>query len=100
MQIDKPKLLLEKITGKPVIYFAYPYGTWSENAIHELDRRGIKAAYQLLDLQSNQEPLFTIRRLMVSGSWTPQQLQHKMKYFFYIQVFLAQNKCVLKTRVR
>jgi peptidoglycan/xylan/chitin deacetylase (PgdA/CDA1 family) len=69
-QIDKPKLLLEKITGKHVIYFAYPYGAWNDAAIMELKKRGIKAAFQLTSKQSAKEPLFTIRRLMVSGNWS------------------------------
>ncbi len=81
-QIDKPKLLLEKITGKPVKYFAYPYGAWNDTAIMELKKRGIKAAFQLTGKQSEKEPLFTIRRLMVSGSWSGAQLQRHMKATF------------------
>jgi len=81
-QIDKPKLLLEKITGKPVIYFAYPYGAWNDTAIMELKKRGIKAAFQLTGKQSEKEPLFTIRRLMVSGNWSGTELQRHMKASF------------------
>src|SRR6476659_2028486 len=44
-EIDKPKKLLEQITGKPVYYFAYPYSAWDERAVDELKKRGIKAAF-------------------------------------------------------
>lgn len=81
-QIDKPKLLLERITGKPVNYFAYPYGAWNDTAIMELKKRGIKAAFQLTGSQSKKEPLFSIRRLMISGSWSGPELQRHMKAAF------------------
>jgi peptidoglycan/xylan/chitin deacetylase (PgdA/CDA1 family) len=81
-QIDKPKLLLEKITGKTVNYFAYPYGAWNDAAIMELKKRGINAAFQLTGKQSEKEPLFTIRRLMISGSWTGVELLKRMEKIF------------------
>jgi len=81
-QIDEPKLLLEKITGRAVNHFAYPYGAWNDTAIIELKKRGIKAAFQLTNEQSEKEPLFTIRRLMVSGSWSGAELQRHMRETF------------------
>lgn len=81
-QIDTPKLELEKITGKRVEYFAYPYGVWNESAIIELKYRGMKSAFQLTDKESEKEPLFTIRRLMVSGNWSGAELQRHMKATF------------------
>jgi len=81
-QIDKPRLLLEKITGKAVNFFAYPYGAWNDTVITELKKRGIKAAFQLTGRQSKKEPLFSIRRLMVSGSWSGTELQRHMKASF------------------
>ena len=35
-QLVKPKKLLEAITGKPVKYFAYPFGLWNLAAIPEI----------------------------------------------------------------
>ncbi len=72
---------LEKITGRPVKFFAYPYGAWDENIIVELKKRGIKAAFQLTEKQSEKEPLYTIRRLIVAGNWTAATLYEHMKIF-------------------
>ena len=81
-EIDKPKLLLEKITGKPVEYFAYPYGIWDTAAIDKLKKSGIKLAFQLSGKMSNPNPEYTIRRLMVSGSWSPVELEKLIEKTF------------------
>jgi peptidoglycan/xylan/chitin deacetylase (PgdA/CDA1 family) len=81
-QIDKPDLELEKITGKPVKFFAYPNGVWNENAIAELKNRKIKAAFQLMGKESEKEALFTIRRVMVSGLWTPKDMKKQITRIF------------------
>lgn len=81
-QLSKPKALLETITGRPVVYFAYPYGAWNDAATMELKKRGIKAAFQLTGKQSAKEPLFTIRRLMASGSWSGVELYRQIKSSF------------------
>jgi peptidoglycan/xylan/chitin deacetylase (PgdA/CDA1 family) len=69
-QINKPIKRLKAITGKPVEHFAYPYGVWNASAITELKKRGIKSAYQLSGKQSAEAPLFTIKRMLVQGTWT------------------------------
>jgi peptidoglycan/xylan/chitin deacetylase (PgdA/CDA1 family) len=81
-EIDEPKKLLEKITGKPVDYFAYPYGAWNDKAIEELKRYGIKAAFQLSGRQSLHDPLFTIRRIMVSDAWSTAKLDEEIHTAF------------------
>lgn len=73
-QIDKSIKTLESITGKPVEYFAWPFGAWNEPAIIELKKRGIKAAFQLAEKQSKNDPLYTIRRIIVPGYWSGQEL--------------------------
>lgn len=78
VQIDQPKSKLEQITGKPAPYFAYPYGLWNDSAIYELKKRGIKAAFQLNGRQSKKEPLYTIRRMIVPGGWSPSKLNKFM----------------------
>jgi peptidoglycan/xylan/chitin deacetylase (PgdA/CDA1 family) len=77
-QIDKPRELLEKITGKPVDYFAYPFGGWNQRAVDEVKKRGIKAAFQLSEKQSVTDPLFTIRRIMVSDVWSTAKLSEEI----------------------
>jgi peptidoglycan/xylan/chitin deacetylase (PgdA/CDA1 family) len=69
-QIDKPRKLLEEITQKPVQYFAYPFGVWNKESIPELKKRKFRAAFQLGDKVDNDDPLFTIRRIIVPGSWS------------------------------
>ncbi len=81
-QIEKPTKVLEGITGKPVRYFAYPFGLWNPPAIPQLKSRGFIAAFQLSAKRDEQDPLFTIRRIIVPGGWSPSTLQHYMKNSF------------------
>ncbi len=82
IQIEKPSRLLETITGKPINYFAYPFGLWNKEAIPELKKRGIKAAFQLADKRDPLEPLFTIRRIIAPGSLNGQAMLARMKASF------------------
>ena len=81
-QIDKPTKKLEDITGKPIKYFAYPFGLWNEQAIPELKKRGFIAAFQLSEKRDTIEPLFTIRRLLASGYWSVHTLSNNIKHSF------------------
>ncbi|HUQ97492.1 MAG TPA: polysaccharide deacetylase family protein [Chitinophagaceae bacterium] len=67
-QLNKPKARLESITGKPVEYFAYPFGLWNEAAIPELKKRGFKGAYQLSDKRDQADPIYSLRRMLVPGT--------------------------------
>lgn len=82
IQLEKPKQLLEKLTGRPVEYFAYPNGIWNEVAITQLKTYNYKAAFQLADKQSVVNPDYTIRRIIVDGNWNAQQLLYAMKHSF------------------
>jgi peptidoglycan/xylan/chitin deacetylase (PgdA/CDA1 family) len=73
-QVEKPARQLGEITGKPVEYFAYPFGLWNQQAIPELKQRNVKAAFQLSTSRDANDPLFTIRRIIASGYWNPKQL--------------------------
>lgn len=64
-QIEKPTKQLEAITGKTIKYFAYPFGLWNHEAIPELKKRGMIAAFQLYAKRDEQDPLYTIRRIIV-----------------------------------
>ncbi len=81
-QIEKPKAALEKITGKPVEHFAYPFGLWNPEAIPHLKQKGLKTAFILSTTRDEQDPLFTIRRIIVPGTWTGTQLLTRMKSSF------------------
>jgi peptidoglycan/xylan/chitin deacetylase (PgdA/CDA1 family) len=78
IQIDKPTKQLEALTGKPIRYFAYPFGLWNPQAIPELKKRGFIAAFQLADKMDRQDPLFTIRRIIVPGTWSRKTFSNAM----------------------
>ncbi|NDK55817.1 polysaccharide deacetylase family protein [Pontibacter fetidus] len=77
-QIEKPSKQLQEITGKPVLYFAYPFGLWNQQAIPELKKRNFRAAFQLATSRDSLDPMFTIRRIIASGYWSPKQLHRSM----------------------
>jgi peptidoglycan/xylan/chitin deacetylase (PgdA/CDA1 family) len=81
-QIDKPTKTLEDITGKKINYFAYPFGLWNEQAFPELKKRGFVAAFSLAEKRDLNDPLFTIRRIIASGYWTPRTLHNNIVQSF------------------
>lgn len=82
IQIDKPSKLLESISGKPVEYFAYPFGLWNPEAIPFLKERGFKAAFQLSGKRDPKDPLHTIRRIIVPGEWSAETMYKVMRRSF------------------
>jgi peptidoglycan/xylan/chitin deacetylase (PgdA/CDA1 family) len=68
-QIEKPTKELENITGKSIRYFAYPFGLWNTAAIPELKKRGFLAAFQLNEKLDPSDPLYSLRRIIVPGTW-------------------------------
>lgn len=81
-QFDKPRKQLEAITGKPIDYFAYPFGIWSQEAIPEIKKRGYKMSFILSTKRDSLEPLHTVRRMIVSPEWSPQGMVKVMKSTF------------------
>ena len=67
-QIEKPSQRIQSITGKPVLYFAYPFGVWNDTAVQEIKKYSFKSAFQLTEKRSVTDPLFTIRRTLVPRS--------------------------------
>lgn len=82
IQIDKPTKKLEEITGKPIKYFAFPFGLWNAQGLPELHKRGFKAAFQLAEKRDPQDPLMTIRRILDSGYWTTKTIMKNIKSSF------------------
>jgi peptidoglycan/xylan/chitin deacetylase (PgdA/CDA1 family) len=81
-QIDKPKVKLEKIIGKEVNYLAYPFGLCNDFAAKELKKRNFKGAFQLSGRQDKNNPLLTIRRLIVPGNWDGKRLIKEISVSF------------------
>ncbi|MBC7847623.1 MAG: polysaccharide deacetylase family protein [Flavobacterium sp.] len=74
IQLLNPKKQLESITGKPVNYFAYPSGIWNKAGIPKLKSNGYQLAFILSTKGDPNEPLYTIRRLIVSGSLSTEEI--------------------------
>jgi len=81
-QLTKPKKKLEAITGKPVNYFAYPSGIWNKEAIPQLKNNGYELAFILSTKSDPNEPLYTIRRLIVDGSMSTEGMLKAMQRTF------------------
>ncbi len=82
IQLEGSVASLEKATGKPVRYFAYPYGSWNVKAISQLKQYGFRAAFTLGVKPSEKEPLHTISRINIPGYWSAEMLSaHLNKHF-------------------
>jgi peptidoglycan/xylan/chitin deacetylase (PgdA/CDA1 family) len=81
-QLVKPKAKLEEIIGKPVTYFAYPFGLWNKEAIPEVKKSGYQMAFILSTKRDSIDPLYTIRRMIVSGTWTTEGMMNSTESTF------------------
>lgn len=81
-QIEEPNKKIEKITGKKVEYFAYPYGVYKADFLPKLKEHGFKAAFILSTKRDEQYPLFTIRRIIDPGHYTAKNLMNSIKKSF------------------
>jgi peptidoglycan/xylan/chitin deacetylase (PgdA/CDA1 family) len=81
-QVEKPSRQLSEITGKPIEYFAYPFGLWNEEVARELDDHGFKAAFQLSAKRDTTQPLYTIRRVIIPGQWDAARMYKFMRGSF------------------
>ncbi len=81
-QVEKPSKVLEEITGKKVEYFAFPFGAWNEEALPELEKRGMKASFILSTKRDPNNPMQTIRRIIGSGYWSGKTLHSSMTKTF------------------
>ncbi len=81
-QLTESAKKLETITGRPVKYFAYPFGLWNQPAIPQLQKRNIAAAFQLSAKRDSAQPLYTLRRMIVPGSWSVNTMHRAIKNTF------------------
>ncbi|UFH54737.1 polysaccharide deacetylase family protein [Spirosoma sp. KNUC1025] len=82
IQLEEPKAKLEAIIGKPVRYFAYPFGLWNKPALPEIQKRGYAAAFTLADKRDDQMPLYTVRRIIAGGQWKATTMYRNMVQSF------------------
>jgi peptidoglycan/xylan/chitin deacetylase (PgdA/CDA1 family) len=82
IQLDQPLKTLETITGAPVRFFAFPYGVWTKDGLNELQKRGIQLAFSLHTAKDAEQPLLTVRRLLVGGGWSANALHQRMMKSF------------------
>jgi peptidoglycan/xylan/chitin deacetylase (PgdA/CDA1 family) len=81
-QIQKPSQQLQKITGRPVNYFAYPFGLWNKEAIAKLKDHEFKVVFQLSAKPDQDDPLFSVRRIIVPGGWSAANFHKRIKSSF------------------
>ncbi len=81
-QVVKTRKTLEDITGKPIVYFAYPFGLWNAAAIPQLQKRDYKMAFILSTKRDSLQPLHTVRRIIVAGQWSAPGMHRAMQTSF------------------
>ena len=82
LQLVDTRKKLEEIIGKEIHYFAYPFGVWKHEGIPEIQKRGIKMAFQLSDKRDPEYPLYTVRRIIVGPGLTGPGLLKAMRNSF------------------
>ena len=78
IQIEKPKALLEEITGKKISALAYPFGLWNREVILQINQRGLRSAYQLSGKTDPVYPVFSLPRILVPGNWSGEKLLEEL----------------------
>jgi peptidoglycan/xylan/chitin deacetylase (PgdA/CDA1 family) len=81
-QVQKPSQQLQSITGKPLGYFAYPFGLWNKEAIAKLKDHEFKAVFQLAAARDEHDPMYSVRRIIVPGSWSGASMIRAMRNSF------------------
>ena len=82
VQLSGSVKTLEGITGKPVRYFAYPFGLWSPASFPHLRSSGMRGAFILATKRDSTEPLMTLRRINVPGYWNEKAMLQNLKRSF------------------
>jgi len=82
IQLIRPKKQLEFIIGKGVDCFSYPFGVWNKTSIHKIKNCGYQMAFILSTERDLDEPLYTVRRLIVNGSLSASEMLKAMQSSF------------------
>lgn len=80
-QVVMPKKKLESIIGKPVEYWAYPYGICNSKTAASMSKY-FKLSFILSTKRDSIQPLQTVRRMITPENLTPQGLLKSMRRSF------------------
>ncbi len=80
VNVVEPKKKLEEIIGKPVEYFAYPYGLTNAETTAQMNDH-FKMSFILSTKQDTINPIQSVRR-MIAPEWSPQSLIRAMEKTF------------------
>lgn len=80
-QIVESNKTISDITGKPVEYFAYPFGINDHTAAEELSKH-YKLSFILSTKRDSLQPTQMVRRMIVGHTWTPQGMMKVMHSTF------------------
>lgn len=78
--VIEPKKKLEEIIGKPVEYFAYPYGLTNASTTAQMNDH-FKMSFILSTKQDTINPIQSVRR-MIAPEWSAQSLLRAMDKTF------------------
>lgn len=81
-QVSQAGKTIEELTARTVNCFAYPNGIWDVHAIAELKKRGYRMAFILSGKKDNIDPVFTIRRMVVTNQMIGNKLIRAIKENF------------------
>ncbi len=73
-ELVDPKRDLTALAGKPVLDFAFPYGSWSRSSLPKVSGAGYRMAFGLDTPEDPQDPLHSYPRAIVPPTLTDQQL--------------------------
>jgi peptidoglycan/xylan/chitin deacetylase (PgdA/CDA1 family) len=82
VQLVRPARELGRLVGHRVWLFAYPYGRWTRAAFSHLRQAGYVAAFQLASPMDPTGPQWTIRRIMVTPTWSRPTLLGRITHSF------------------
>jgi peptidoglycan/xylan/chitin deacetylase (PgdA/CDA1 family) len=78
VQLVRPRAELERILGRPVRHFAYPYGAWDAGDVPHVTAAGYRTAFTLGGHADPRFPLQTLPRMLVDSSWTGADLVERL----------------------
>lgn len=80
-QVVDANKTINEITGKPVDYFAYPFGINDHTAAEALSKH-YKLSFILSTKRDSLQPTQMVRRMIVAHNWTPQGMLKVMRSTF------------------